>query len=139
MLHLRIILEEEEVRFPPPLCGSRPGFMFAWQREREREVRREASDTARPEFTPQSATAERPVVNRRRRGKQRGFSRSASGKRTSQGRFQLAQRVVTAASHGGREEEVGGGRWEAALCSGKEEGQKAGTLNQPTVISKLKN
>lgn len=71
------------------------------------EERREA-DTARPEFTPQSTTARKASCQPPAEGKTTGHQTERFGKRTSQGRFQLAQRVVTAESHRGWEEEVGG-------------------------------
>lgn len=68
----------------------------------------------------------RPVVNCRRRGKQQGVSRSAFEKRTSQGRFQLAQHVVSAVSHGGR-----GAGGEAASGLGKEKRGREQVQTQP--------
>lgn len=89
------------LQFLPALCGFGPDLVFT-------EGERWEDDTARPEFTLQCASAERPVVNRRQRGKTTGHQPERFGKRTSQGRFQLAQHVVTAVSHRGWEEEVGG-------------------------------
>lgn len=84
-----------------PLCVALgPALLFA---EGERPAR------PGPQFAPQN-----------RRGRKKGQlstagggeavgrqDRSAVEKRTSQGRFQLAQRAVSAASHGGRGEQVG--------------------------------
>lgn len=73
LLHLITILREKKMQ----VCSFlllRVALDLALCLQKE-SARREA-DTARPEFTPQSAAAERPVVNCRRRGKQRGISQS---------------------------------------------------------------
>lgn len=60
------------LQFPPTPVGLVPGFVLS-----ESARGRRGANTVRPEFTLQSASAERPVVNRQRRGKQRGISQSS--------------------------------------------------------------
>lgn len=68
--------------------------------EGERQTRRGQSSLCRaPQPKGQLSTAGG--------GKTTGCQSERLGKRTSQGRFQLAQRVVAVASHRGREEEEG--------------------------------
>lgn len=132
MLHLRIILEEEEVRFPPPLCGSRPGFMFAWQREREREggkARGQRHSEARvhaAERHSRKASCQPPEE-----GKATGLQPERFGKKDESGSLSIS----TACRHCSepRGPRGGGGRWEVGGSPVlREGGRKESWYTQPT-------
>lgn len=83
------------LQFPPTPVGLVPGFVLS-ESEREARGRHSEARVHTAERLSRKTSCQPPAER-----KTTGHQPKQFGKRTSQGRFQLAQRVVTAVSHRG--------------------------------------